>query len=209
MRGAPCKPVRDRRDRAHVGGDVLALEAVAARRRLNEFAVLVAQAAGEPVDLGLGDHRQRRVRGHSEKAPHAGAKFLDLLIVEDVAERKHRHGVADLGELLRRRRADLAIGRVRVGELGEGGLERAVAAAKGVVIRRRKSSARPRRDSAGRARRFRRRGAHVRLAPWRGSWRGGKASGSSPKASAGRGASEGERSLRPRSLRTADPRPEN
>ena len=42
------------------GGHVLALVAVSARRRPDEFAVLVAQIAGEPVDLGLGDDVERR-----------------------------------------------------------------------------------------------------------------------------------------------------
>ena len=97
-----------------VGGDVLALVAVAARRRLNELAALVAQRAGEAVDLRLGGHVERRVVAQAEEAAHAGAEFLDLLVGEDVAERQHRHGVADLGEFLRRRRADLAAQRFGV-----------------------------------------------------------------------------------------------
>ena len=129
------EPMRDRFDRAHVGGDVLALEAVAARRRPDELAVLVAQVAGEAVDLRLGGHGERRIDREAKKAPHPRAKFLDLLVSENVAERKHRHGVPDLGEFLRRRRADLAIGGFRVGEFGKGGLKRGVAAAQLVISR--------------------------------------------------------------------------
>ncbi len=54
------EPVRDRLHRAHVGGHVLALVTVATRRRPDQFAVLVAQIAGEPVDLGFGDDVERR-----------------------------------------------------------------------------------------------------------------------------------------------------
>ncbi len=126
--------VRDDGDRAHVGGHVLALEAVAARRRLDELAVLVAQAARKPVDLRLGGHGEGGALRHAQKAAHAGAELLDLLVGENVAEREHRHGVADFGEFLRRRRADLAVHRLRVGEFREGLLERGVAAAQLVVF---------------------------------------------------------------------------
>jgi hypothetical protein len=54
------EPMRDGFHRAHIRGHVLALVAVPARRRPDEFAVLVAQIAGEPVDLGLGDDVERR-----------------------------------------------------------------------------------------------------------------------------------------------------
>ena len=94
------EPVRDRLHRAHVGGHVLALVAVAARRRPHEFAVLVAQIAGEPVDLRLGDEGKRRAVAQTQKAPHPGAELLHFLIGEDVAERQHRDRVANLGEFL-------------------------------------------------------------------------------------------------------------
>ena len=42
------------RERADVGGDVLAGDAVAARRRQHQLAALVADRGGKPVDLGLG-----------------------------------------------------------------------------------------------------------------------------------------------------------
>ncbi len=129
------EPVRDRLNRAHVGGHVLALVAVAARRRPHEFAVLVAQIAGEPVDLRLGDEVERRAVAQTQKAPHPGAELLDFLIGEDVAERQHRDRVANLGEFLRRRRPDLAIGGIGAGERGKRLLERGIAPAQFVIFR--------------------------------------------------------------------------
>ena len=46
-------------DGADIGGDVLARRAVAARRRLHQFAVLVAQRHRQPVDLRLGGEDER------------------------------------------------------------------------------------------------------------------------------------------------------
>ncbi len=67
--GRAGQAVRDGVDGADIGGDVLALVAVAPRRRLDELAVLVAQAAREPVDLRLGDHGERaRSRASRESA---------------------------------------------------------------------------------------------------------------------------------------------
>ena len=125
---------RDGLDGADVGGDVLALVAVAPRRRLDELAVLVAEGAGEAVDLGLGGHGEGSVVAKPEETSDPGAKLLDLLVGEDVAERQHRHGVADLGEFLGRRRAHLAGQRVGVGQLREGRLERLVASPQVVVF---------------------------------------------------------------------------
>ena len=132
--GRALEPLRDRFDHAHVRGHVLAFVAVAARRRLDEFAILVAQAAGEAVDLGFRNDIERRALAQAQKPPHPGAELLDLLVGEDIAERQHRHAVADLGEFLRRRRADLAICRVRVGKLGERVFERGIAPAQRVIF---------------------------------------------------------------------------
>src|SRR3546814_5025768 len=49
---APLQPVGNFRDGAHIGGDVLAFAPVAARRRLHQFAFLVAYGKREAVDLG-------------------------------------------------------------------------------------------------------------------------------------------------------------
>ena len=121
--------LRDRFHHSHVGGHVLAFVAIAARRRLDEFAILVAQTAREPVDLRFRNDIERRAVAQAQKAPHAGAELLDLLVGEDIAERQHRHAVADLGEFLRRRSADLAVRRVGVGKFGERLFERGIAPA--------------------------------------------------------------------------------
>ena len=52
---AALQLVRNVLDGADIGGDVLALEAVAAGRRAHQFAVLVAQRQRQAVDLRLGD----------------------------------------------------------------------------------------------------------------------------------------------------------
>ena len=46
--------MRHRLQHLDIGGDVLALAAVAARRRGDQFAVQVAQRHGQAIDLGLG-----------------------------------------------------------------------------------------------------------------------------------------------------------
>ncbi len=161
------KALWDRFDNAHVRGHVLAFVTVAARGRLDEFAILVAQAAGEAVDLGFRNDIERRAFAQAQKPPHAGAELLDFLIREDVAERQHRHAVADLGEFLRRRRADLAIGGVRIGKFGELPLRARCSAGAAHRIRRRKWSAHLAHDSAGRARRSRPLAARALPAPWR------------------------------------------
>ena len=124
----------DRLHGADVGGDVLALIAVAARRRAHQLAAFVKQRAGEAVDLGLGDDGQGRVVAHPQKPAHAGAKLGHVGIVKNVAERKHRHGMLDLGEFLRRRRADLSGWRFRARQRGMIRLQRVELAAQGVVI---------------------------------------------------------------------------
>ena len=50
----------DRFHHAHIRGHVLAFVAVAARSRLHELAILIAQAAGQPVDLRFRNDIERR-----------------------------------------------------------------------------------------------------------------------------------------------------
>ena len=95
-------------DRADIGGDVLALEAVAARGGRDQLAVLVAQRHRQPVDLRLGGERHRLVLLEVEEAADAADEIGDLLGVERVLQRQHRHRVPHLGEAARRRGADLA-----------------------------------------------------------------------------------------------------
>ena len=132
--GRAFEALRDRFHDAHVRGDVLAFVAVAARRRLDEFAILVAQTAGEPVDLRFRDDIERRAVAQAQKAPHPGAELLDLLVGEDIAERQHRHAVANFGEFLRRRRADLAAQGISAGELRKRLLERGIAPTQFVIL---------------------------------------------------------------------------
>ena len=78
--------LRNRSDRAHIIGDVLALEAVAARRRLDEQAALEAQGAGQPVDLWLGRHAEFGILGKAKKAAHTRAKLVDFAVIENIAQ---------------------------------------------------------------------------------------------------------------------------
>ena len=63
-RAAPAPELaRDRANRPHVGRDILAYLAIAARRRDGQHAVLVAQADRQAIELELGQVFQRRCRG--------------------------------------------------------------------------------------------------------------------------------------------------
>ena len=87
--------LRDRRDRARVGGDVLADVAVASGRGAHEAAVLVEEVDREAIDLDLGCHLQvvdARGFGHSGLPPG------ELFQGEYVVERHHLGEVADFGE---------------------------------------------------------------------------------------------------------------
>ncbi len=126
------EPLGDRRDRQHVGGDVLALETVAARGGADELAMLIEQRTGKPVDLRLGDDGEGRVFSQAQEPAHARAKLGHLLVGEDIAERQHRHDVAHFGEFLRRRRANPR--RLGVDEFRVGLLQRLVSAAQRVIF---------------------------------------------------------------------------
>ena len=97
------------RDRAQVLGDVLAGDAVAARRADREPAVLVLQRDREAVELGLGDEADRL----GDQPLDARAPREQLLARERVVERQHRHAVHDRRE--RRRRPAARALRRRVG----------------------------------------------------------------------------------------------
>ena len=129
----PLQLVGDLANRAHIGGDVLALVAITARRRLHQFAPHITEGAGEPVDLGFGGEGQRSLR-QPQKAPHAGDEFLDVFIGEDIAQGEHGHGMAHLGEFLGGRRAH-SRGEERAAQFRKGRLQRLEAPPQGVVIR--------------------------------------------------------------------------
>ncbi len=104
---------------------------VAAR---DEPAALVAQRAGQPVDLGLGGEGDLLVLRQPQEAAHALDELAHLLVVERVAEREHRHRVADLGEFRGRLRADPAARAIRAHELGKARLDLLVAPPQRVVF---------------------------------------------------------------------------
>ena len=86
---------RDGADGAHVGGDVFAGRAVAARRRAHQHAVFVAQADGEAVKLRLGGKAQAAV---VEALLQPFDKRVEFLGGEDVVQRQHRHAVRHRGK---------------------------------------------------------------------------------------------------------------
>ena len=129
----PFELLRHVFQRADIGGDVLALGAVAAGGGGDEFAVLVAQRHGEPVDLRLGAEGDFLVVAQFEEAADAGDEIDDVLLRERVVERQHRQRVADFLELAGRRAPDPARRRIRPHEVGEALLDRRVALAQRVV----------------------------------------------------------------------------
>ena len=161
--------VRDGVHGADVRRHVLALVAVAPRRRLDEFAVLVTQAAREPVDLRLGDHseacafadipRKRRTRAQNSSTS-SSAKMLPSESI-GTAWRTFANFSDGAAPTLRESEFASASSGTPPRAPGSGGAGRRK--------RRRRRSARPPGNSACRARRSRRRGARARRAPWRGS----------------------------------------
>ena len=105
----------NRRDRAHVGGDVLPLLAIASRGSSHQHAVLVAQGQGVAVDLQFTDHGQGRRRyaycrlpiEHFEQPPIPTAQLIGA---EGVVEAEQGNAVGNAAESLRRGRTH-ALGR--------------------------------------------------------------------------------------------------
>ena len=126
--------------------------------------VLVAQRAGQPVDLGLGHEVERRIGREIEEAADARHELVHLLRRHRVVEREHRHGVDDLAERLDRLRHRPAGSGCRRGSA--------------------RGSAAPARCCAGAARRTRRR----RPPAHRAGSRGGRAARSRPRATPARAA---------------------
>ena len=87
--------LRDRRDRACVGGDVFADVTVASGRGAHEASVLVDEVDGQAVDLHLGRHLEV---GDAGGLGHAGLPAGELLEGEHVVEGHHLGEVAHLGE---------------------------------------------------------------------------------------------------------------
>ena len=129
------EPLRNVLQRFHIGGDVLALGAVAARRAGDQRAVLVAQRHRQAVDLRLGGKRDLLVLRQTQKAADAADEIDDVLFGKRVVERQHRHRVPDLGEARRRRRADPLRQAFQRAQLRKARLDRVVALAQRVIGR--------------------------------------------------------------------------
>ncbi len=132
---APLQLVRNIGQRAHVGGHVLAGEAVAARRTAHQFPILIAQRQRQPVDFRLGDDDRYLVIAEFEKTPHAIDEIRDILVAESVAEREHRHRMRYFCEAACRRNADLFRRRVPGDEPGKPRLDGVAALAQLVIGR--------------------------------------------------------------------------
>ena len=126
--------MRNVRQRLDVGGDILALGSIAARRTGDQFAVLVAERHRQAVDLRFGGKGDLLVVGKTQKSPDAADKIDDVFLGEGIVEREHRHRVPDLGEARRRRRAD-ALRQAFAGvELRKPSLDRSIAPAQLVIF---------------------------------------------------------------------------
>ena len=131
--GQLLRNVGDMRD---IGGDVLAHLPVAARRRAHQLALLVAQRAGQPVDLVLAGERHRIAIRQRQEPPHARDPFLDLFGVEGIVEAHHANLVRHLAQ--RRgggRVAHLAAGRILAHEVRKRRLQRSIAPHQRVIFR--------------------------------------------------------------------------
>ena len=129
---------RDLADGADVVGHVLAHLAVAARGGLHQPAVLVAQAHGEAVELGLGHvFDGRRIGRQLQLAAHAGVEGLGAagLGVGLGANAEHGHLVAH-GRKALHHRADHALrGRIGCDQIRVGRLQRLQGLEGAVVFR--------------------------------------------------------------------------
>ena len=121
-------------DGAHIGGDLLARRAVAAGGALDQLAALVAERAGEAVDLRLGHHFQRLVAAETQEAGDARQEFGHVRLGEGVAEGEHGHPVLHLAEAGGGRGAHAKGGAVGALQLGKARLDALVAPPQRIVV---------------------------------------------------------------------------
>ena len=123
-----CAAVEPQRNGAHgadVGGDILAGGAIAARGRLGEDAVFIAQVDRQTVEFELGRIFDFLVAmALRQRFFGAAVEGDDVGCVETVVQRQHRHRMRDLRKLAQRGRADALGGRVRAYQLRMCCLER-------------------------------------------------------------------------------------
>ncbi|CUS44707.1 hypothetical protein MGWOODY_Smn1891 [hydrothermal vent metagenome] len=132
--GLAMQVLRDIGDRPHIGGHVLADLAVPPGECLNQLSALVAQRAGQAVDLGLGGQGDRRVFRQVEEPAHTRDELGCVLVGKAVVQAHHRPGVRHLGEMAGRGRADLRIGRIGSDQARKRGLDRVVAPDQCIII---------------------------------------------------------------------------
>ncbi len=128
--------LRDVGDMRDIGRHILAHLPIPARRCAHQSALLVAQRAGQPVDLVLGGERHRIAIRQRQEAPHAGDPFLDLFGVEGIVEAHHANLVRHLAQ--RRgggRVAHLAAGRILAHQMRKRRLQRGIAPHQRVIFR--------------------------------------------------------------------------
>ncbi len=129
------EPLRNVLQRFHIGGDIFALGAVAARRAGDELAVLVAQRHRQAVDLRLGGEYDLLVLRQAQKAADAADEIDDVLLGKGIVERQHRHRMPHFGEARRRRRADPLGQACQRAQLRKARFDRVVALAQRVIGR--------------------------------------------------------------------------
>ncbi len=122
-------------DRADVRGNVLAHRPVAARRRQDQLSALVADGAGQPVDLRLGRHRHEGIGGKVQEAPHTGREIRDLILGEGIFQAEHRPRMRDLCERGSRSGAEPLRRGVRPNQLRKAFLQFAVLADQRIIVR--------------------------------------------------------------------------
>ena len=119
---------------AQIRGDVFAFRPVAPRGAEHEFAFLVAQAGGKPVDLGLRHQRQLFIRRKREKTAHARREIAHVLVGEGIVEREHGPRMAHLLETLGGFRAHALRGAVVADQFREAFFDFVVAQAQRIIF---------------------------------------------------------------------------
>ncbi len=123
-------------DRLRVLGDVFTCGAVTSRCGVNQSAVFIPKRQRQTVDLRLRGNCQRpHQRIELQKPAHAADEVPDVVIVEGIVQRQHRHPVSNLAETGRRGRPYLGRGTVFKNEIGKPGLDGRVPPAQRVIVR--------------------------------------------------------------------------
>ena len=132
----------------HIRGDVLAVDAVAAGRAVDEHAVLVAQRARQAVDLRLGGEVDRLLAGKPRKRRTRATNSTTSSSEKALSSESIGTACRTLANLAAGARADPRGRRVRPDQVREAGLDLAVAAPQRVVLGVGDRSARPPGSSA-------------------------------------------------------------